>query len=78
MFEHAIANLGGAARTGPITPAMVMEGLGKIRHDTLGGVSGPVTFAPNQPHATSNGCVFYLTLGPSGWSAPRGSKPVCF
>jgi branched-chain amino acid transport system substrate-binding protein len=77
MFERAIANVGAAARTGPITPALVLQGLGGIHHDTLGGLSGPVTFAPNQAHATSNGCVFYMSLGATGWTAPRGSKPVC-
>jgi branched-chain amino acid transport system substrate-binding protein len=77
LFVHAIEQVADEARTSPITSALVMKGLGKIRHDTLGGVSGPITFTPGQSHATSNGCVFYMTLGTNGWTAPRGSKPVC-
>jgi branched-chain amino acid transport system substrate-binding protein len=77
LFEHAIEQVADTARRAPITPALVLQGLGKIRHDTLGGVAGPISFTPNQAHATSNGCVFYMTLTTSGWTAPRGSKPVC-
>jgi branched-chain amino acid transport system substrate-binding protein len=56
---------------------MVLRGLGMIKHETLGGLIPPITFTPNQAHATSNGCIFFEQLATSGWSAPQGSKPAC-
>lgn len=61
----------------PLTAASVVAGLGRIRQDTLGGLTGPLTFHAGQAHATSSGCVFFETLGPQGWAAPRGRAPVC-
>ena len=55
----------------------IMTGLGMIQKETLGGLTGPLTFTPNEAQATSNGCVFYELLTTTGWGAPRGSQPVC-
>ena len=77
LFEAAMAKVDAQARRGAVTPALVLEGLGKIKDNTLGGLTGPVSFSPGQAHATSSGCVFYQMLTTEGWTAPRGSKPVC-
>jgi branched-chain amino acid transport system substrate-binding protein len=77
LFRTAVENIADRAQRGPITPELVMTGLGTIHDQTLGGLTGPLTFTPNEAHATSNGCVFYELLTDKGWTAPRGSKPVC-
>jgi branched-chain amino acid transport system substrate-binding protein len=78
LFEAAINNVATPARVAPITPSLVLAGLGKVHDDTLGGVTGPLTFTPGEAHAISNGCIFYMTLTTRGWTAPRGSTPACF
>ena len=77
LFEAAIASLGTSARTAPITTEMVMQGLGKIKQETLGGLAPPITFSPGQKKAPPINCVFYELLTTKGWTAPRGSKAVC-
>jgi branched-chain amino acid transport system substrate-binding protein len=77
LLRLALEHLGAEARSGPITTAMVLKGLGTIKHETLGGLIAPATFSPGQAHATSTGCMFFEQLSTAGWSAPRGSKMVC-
>jgi branched-chain amino acid transport system substrate-binding protein len=77
LLEAAIRNVDGRARRGPITPALVLQGLGTIHHETLGGLTGPLTFQPGQKTPVSSGCVFYELLTKDGWTAPRGARPVC-
>jgi branched-chain amino acid transport system substrate-binding protein len=77
LLEAAVARVAQTARTGPITSALVMQGLGQIRNEALGGLTAPLTFSPGQRHATSSGCVFYEFLTTTGWTAPRGSHPIC-
>jgi branched-chain amino acid transport system substrate-binding protein len=75
LLEAAVAQLGSAAVTETLTPALVLTGLHKIQNETLGGLSGPLTFGSGLPK--SNGCVFFELLTPKGWSAPQGAKPIC-
>ena len=77
LLERAVALAGDTARTGPLTTALIVQGLGKIKNETLGGLTGPLTFKPGQPRAISSGCLFYEWLTPQGWTAPRGSKVIC-
>jgi len=77
LLRVALEHLGSDARSSPITTAMVLRGLGTIKHETLGGLTAPITFSPVQAHATSTGCMFFEQLSTAGWSAPRGSKTVC-
>jgi branched-chain amino acid transport system substrate-binding protein len=74
LLEAAVAKLGAAAQ-GPLTADMIIQGLHKIKNETLGGLSGPLTFGAGLPK--SSGCAFYELLTPKGWSAPAGSKPIC-
>jgi branched-chain amino acid transport system substrate-binding protein len=76
LFEAAIARLGDAGRTGPITTAMVLDGLGRIRNETLGGLAPPITFSPGQAHAPMVSAVFNEFLDTKGWSAPKGNKAI--
>lgn len=77
LFEKAIEKVADQARGGPVGPALIVSGLGKIKNETLGGLTGPVTFTSGQKRAVSTSCVFYQLLDERGWTAPRGSKPVC-
>ncbi len=77
LLEAAMAKVEDRARRGPVTAALIIDGLGAVRNETLGGLTAPLNFSAGQQGATSNGCVFYLLLDAEGWSAPRGSKPVC-
>jgi len=77
LLRAAVEHVDTEARSGPITTALIMRGLGMISHETLGGLAAPFSFSPNQPHATSSGCMFFELLTTAGWSAPQGSKPVC-
>lgn len=77
LFEAAIAKLGPAARAKPILSADVLTGLGKVRNETLGGLSPPITFTPNQKSAPHIKCIYFEVLTDKGWTAPRGSNYVC-
>jgi branched-chain amino acid transport system substrate-binding protein len=77
LFEKAIENVAAEAKTGDITTALVLKGLGKIKNETLGGAVAPLTFTPNQAHAPLQLCYFVAKLVPTGWTAPLGSKTQC-
>jgi branched-chain amino acid transport system substrate-binding protein len=77
LLRAAIDNVAAEARSGPITTTLVLKGLGSVSHETLGGLTAPITFTPNQAHAVSGGCLFFEQLNDRGWSAPQGSKPAC-
>ncbi len=77
LLEKAVVLAGDAARTGPLTTALIVAGLGKIKNETLGGLTGPLTYRPGQARAPSSACLFYELLTPQGWTAPRGSKQIC-
>ncbi|HVU72785.1 MAG TPA: ABC transporter substrate-binding protein [Mycobacteriales bacterium] len=77
LLAEAIAKVGNAARTGPITSAMIMQGLGMIKNDTLGGlVMGPLTFTAGQPSPRLR-CTGLATLHNGAWTAPKGATPTC-
>jgi branched-chain amino acid transport system substrate-binding protein len=77
MLEKVVELAGDAARTGPLTTALIVNGLGKLKNETLGGLTGPLTYKPGQAKAPSSACLFYELLTPQGWTAPRGSKQIC-
>jgi branched-chain amino acid transport system substrate-binding protein len=77
LLEAAIARLGAAARNGPITTAMVLSGLAHLRNETLGGLAPSLTFEADRSREKSSRCVFVEVLTTEGWTAPRGSRPVC-
>ncbi|MGQ0629626.1 MAG: ABC transporter substrate-binding protein [Sporichthyaceae bacterium] len=77
LLEAAIANVAAEVVDAPITPALVLKGLGGIRNESLGGLAAGLTFTPGQKMAASSGCVFLELLTTKGWTAPMGSRPVC-
>ncbi|MGQ0844016.1 MAG: ABC transporter substrate-binding protein [Sporichthyaceae bacterium] len=77
LLEAAVGNLGADAAARPVTTADIMTGLGKISKETLGGLTPPITFKPGQKFAPPMDCVYFTLLTEKGWTAPRGSKPVC-
>jgi len=77
LLEAAIKGLGAKARTAPITTADIFTGLGTINRETLAGLTPPITFSPGQKAAPLIECVYFELLSEKGWSAPRGSAPVC-
>jgi branched-chain amino acid transport system substrate-binding protein len=76
ILKAAIDALGSAARNGPITTAMVKQGLYLLKNETLGGLVPPLTYINGQPSPVST-CYTALLLTTSGLSAPNGSKFSC-
>ncbi len=77
LFEAAIAGLGPSARAAPIDTVAVLTGLGRVRNETLGGLSSPITFSPGQEAAPMVPCAYVALLTQDGWSAPIGSARLC-
>jgi branched-chain amino acid transport system substrate-binding protein len=77
LLEAAIRNVLQSGDPRPITAATVLAGLAGIHRETLGGLTAPITFRPGPRPAVSSGCVFEELLTATGWTAPRGSKPIC-
>jgi branched-chain amino acid transport system substrate-binding protein len=77
LFEAAADRLGASARNAPITAADIYTGLGRIKNETLGGLSPPITFNAGQKAAPQVHCVYLELDSEKGWTAPYGSKPVC-
>jgi branched-chain amino acid transport system substrate-binding protein len=76
LLEAGIATLGAAARTQPLTSALIVQGMDKVHNETLGGLTAPLDFTV-KGRARSSGCVYLTVLGKSGWTAPNGTKPLC-
>jgi branched-chain amino acid transport system substrate-binding protein len=77
LLEAVIAGVATKARAGALTSTLILEGLGTVKNEDLDGLTGPITFTPNQKAAKSSGCVYYELLTPQGWTAPKGSRAVC-
>ncbi|HVU73637.1 MAG TPA: ABC transporter substrate-binding protein, partial [Mycobacteriales bacterium] len=77
ILVAAISKLGNAARTQPITSALILQGLGMIKDDPMGGLTmGKVTFTAGKPTA-EHYCWGLATLTGGQWSAPQGSGYTC-
>ncbi|MGQ0466566.1 MAG: ABC transporter substrate-binding protein [Sporichthyaceae bacterium] len=77
LFEAAIARLGAAARDGQLDTAAVLRGLGRIRNETLDGLSSPITFSAGQAAAPPVRCAYVELLTEEGWTTPIGSARLC-
>jgi branched-chain amino acid transport system substrate-binding protein len=75
LAEAAIAKL--PVTTAAPTSAQIVGGLGQLHNEKLGGLSPGITFRAGQP-APQGRCMYYTRLDEHGWSAPRGSTPVCY
>lgn len=79
LLEAAVNTLGAEARSGPLTTAMILKGLGNIKNETLKGLSPPMTFKPGQAFAPAINCysVISLTARDEKFNAPEGTKFHC-
>jgi branched-chain amino acid transport system substrate-binding protein len=71
LFEKATANL-----AEPPTSRSILEGLWKIKDDTLGGLTARLTFTEGKP-ATPVLCWFNLAVKDKRWVTPDGSTLHC-
>jgi branched-chain amino acid transport system substrate-binding protein len=77
LFEAALSHVATEARSGPITTALVLKGLGMVKNETLGGYSPPLSFTAGAAHPALN-CYFPISLTTKGFGAPQGGKLSCF
>jgi branched-chain amino acid transport system substrate-binding protein len=79
LLEAAVNSLGAEARSGPLTTAMILKGLGNVKNETLKGLSPPMTFKPGQAFAPAINCyaVISLTTREPTFAAPEGTKFHC-
>jgi branched-chain amino acid transport system substrate-binding protein len=77
LLEAALATVSAKARSGPITTALIIEGLNKVKGETLQGLApSPITFTAGKPHAPIT-CYFTVLISKSGFSDPNKGKPAC-
>ena len=77
MLEAVVASLGAAAVNGPVTRDMIMQGLGNIKGETLGGLIPPTNYTANQPMTTPVNCAYVATLSNQTWQPQAGGAPQC-
>lgn len=77
LFEATLERLDDSVRTRPVTTADIFTGLGRIKKETLDGLSPPLTFSPGQKAAPDIPCVYFELDTEKGWTAPHGSKFIC-
>jgi len=76
LLEAALATVSAQALAGPITTAMILQGLGQVKNQTLGGLSVPLTFTPGQPSPMTK-CYFVIKIDTAGVTSPDGTSPAC-
>jgi branched-chain amino acid transport system substrate-binding protein len=74
LFGQAL-KAGTAGRSGPVTTKEIYKGLYTIHDDTLGGLSPPLTFKPNQANPVD--CWYWIGMSKGHFTTPDGLKPVC-
>jgi len=72
MFQEAV-KLSGA--TGVPTSQDILSGLSKFSDQTLGGMTGGLTF--NDPTKKSEGCYFTIVIKKQHFTLPGGATPSC-
>ncbi len=76
-FAKALSNVFAKASAGPITTAMVLEGLYQFKKETLGGLVPATTFTTNQKATPVNLCYTLSAVKDGKWGAPFGAKVFC-
>ncbi|GAA0615955.1 hypothetical protein GCM10009547_17450 [Sporichthya brevicatena] len=77
MLERAIELLGPSVHEVPLTRDHIMQGLGKIKKETLGGLIPATSYTYNQKQAAENLCYAAMAFDHRGFHAPQGSKFDC-
>lgn len=76
LLEVALARVAERARSGPITTALILEGLWQIRDEKLGGLAPGISFTKGgRPKQVD--CYYALTITSAGYGAPAGSRLSC-
>jgi branched-chain amino acid transport system substrate-binding protein len=74
LFQKALENARLTNRA--VTSADVLRGLWAVKADTLGGLTGPLTFPKGKP-ATPVFCFIGMTISGNKFVNPNGSSPHC-
>jgi branched-chain amino acid transport system substrate-binding protein len=74
LFGQAL-QAGTAGKSGPVTTEEIYKGPYTIHNDTLGGLSPPLTFKPNQPNPVD--CWYWIGMSHGHFTTPYGLTPVC-
>lgn len=77
LFEAALAKVFTAARSGPITTQLVLDGLWQIKNETLDGLAPGLTFTRDAP-PKRNDCYYSLTINTAGYGKNAKSSLTCF
>jgi branched-chain amino acid transport system substrate-binding protein len=82
MLKAAVEALGSSAQTKTITPAMIVQGLSKIRNETLGGLIPPTTYGKAGGSGSPSPeilCYYPILFQHDGtFAASNGNKDLCF
>lgn len=73
----AVDALGALATHGPLTSALIAEGLWKLNHATMGGLSPGVSFVSGRA-APVQTCTGLAEIQNGRWVAPQGNTFTCF
>jgi branched-chain amino acid transport system substrate-binding protein len=65
-----------AAAKGAITPSSLMAAAYTLHHNTLGGLTAPLTYVKGKP-APDFKCTFIVSGRGGHWTAPMGLKQIC-
>ncbi len=76
LLEAALGKVADQARAGPVTTALILEGLSRIRNETLDGLAPGLTFTRDGPPSRVD-CYYTLTITDNGYQAPIGSAKTC-
>jgi branched-chain amino acid transport system substrate-binding protein len=77
LLLAAVNALGSAAKSGPITPKLITQGLWKLKGETMGGLAPKLSFIQGKP-APLVTCTFFAQIVHSRWTAPDGDKLSCY
>ena len=72
LFERAAANM-----PEPPTAAAVLQGLWRIKGDTLGGITQPLTFTEGKSTTQDPSCGFDMIVEKGQWKSPDGFIQHC-
>ena len=77
LLEAAVGRLGIKATQGPLSAALIQQGLWQIKGETLGGlVPGKPTFTRGKPAAPAP-CAYIMMVKDGAWTSPVGEKQFC-
>jgi branched-chain amino acid transport system substrate-binding protein len=76
LFEKVARAAAQRAGTRPLTSAMFLGELWRLRNDTLGGLVTPLTFVRNKVPVPGR-CWFMMQIRNQTFTAPIGTRPMC-